>query len=61
MCWCGDLPPARQYTWRLDGPNGTRPHGWTFDPNVELVGPLGPRGDDVTGTAQGACARARAR
>ncbi len=34
-----DLPPGTHYTWRMDGPNDPRTHGWRFDPAVELVDP----------------------
>jgi isoamylase len=34
-----DLPPGTRYSWRMDGPNDPRGHGWRFDPRVELVDP----------------------
>ncbi|WP_295438031.1 glycogen debranching protein GlgX [uncultured Thiodictyon sp.] len=34
-----DLPPGTHYTWRMDGPNDPRGHGWRFDPNIELLDP----------------------
>ncbi len=34
-----DLPPGTHYTWRMDGPNDPKGHGWRFDPKVELVDP----------------------
>ena len=34
-----DLPPGTHYTWRMDGPNDPKGHGWRFDPRIELVDP----------------------
>ncbi len=34
-----DLPPGTHYTWRMDGPNDPRGHGWCFDPGIELLDP----------------------
>ncbi|WP_295450721.1 glycogen debranching protein GlgX [uncultured Thiodictyon sp.] len=34
-----DLPPGTHYTWRMDGPNDPRGHGWRFDPSIELLDP----------------------
>lgn len=34
-----DLPPGTHYTWRLEGPNEPREHGWRFDPESELLDP----------------------
>jgi isoamylase len=36
-----DLPPGTHYSWRMDGPDDPRAHGWRFDPRVELVDPWG--------------------
>jgi glycogen operon protein len=34
-----DLPPGTHYTWRMQGPNDPKRHGWRFDPQVELIDP----------------------